>query len=123
MSNPEPTFCVNTLVAQVLSSYVQTPDYSELREDIEKHAYARLRLKTDACDKDGYWYKILFTTSDCAVVQDVLLTWRDTRFAVHKVPLADWTDVFVEWMDEDHNRYDDCHYEYQRGMRSWGADV
>jgi hypothetical protein len=111
-------FCVNTVVAKLLKDYVQTPNYEELREKIVKHKYAQLKLSGD---KIPFWYALLHLTSDCAIVQDVLLRVGGTRFSTHVVKFADWEDVFVEWIDKDD--YWNCHYEFQNGMRSWGADI
>ena len=121
-ANTKPEFCINTLVAKVLKDYIQSPTYEELKAEIQSQEYARLKLSTDT-HPDGFWYAILYVTSDSVVVQDVLLKCEDTRFGVHVVRLDEWEAVFMEWIDEQHSRYEDCHYEFKRGMRAWGARI
>jgi len=121
-------FCVNTVVSKLLTDFVQQRDFSELRETIESHKYAKLKHhvihNTGMYPNATTWYKILFTTTDCVIVQDVLLKCGDTRFGVHKIQLSDeWENVFGEWIDENHDRYQDCDYEFRNGMRSWGANI
>ena len=72
---------------------------------------------------DVMWYAVLYVTTDSVIIQDVLLTGDATRFDVHEVKLADWSNVFVEWIDEEHNRYVDCHESFVEGMREYGADI
>ena len=120
-------FCVNTVIAKLVTDLVNPPNYDALREQLESHDYVKLFDKQvyrdDCSDAFSSWYKILFTTSDCVVVQAVLLEVTHTRFAVYKVPLSKWGDAIDEWINEDHNRYADCHDSYQNGMRMYGADV
>jgi len=113
-------FCVNTLVAKVLKDYVQVPTYEELKEEIQNQEYAEMKLSTDTIPD---WYAMLYVTTEHVVVQDVLLTAGQTRYETHLVKLSEWNTYFVEWIDENHNRYEDCHYEFRNGMRSYGADV
>ena len=69
------------------------------------------------------WQKILFTTSDCVVVQEVEMTWNVTRFKVRKIPVEEWDDMFVEWIDADHNRFYDARQCWVDGARMYGAEV
>ena len=112
-----PQFCVNAVVATVLKDYIKVPDYEAVLDEVLQHDYANLKLPGHAIH---HWYAILHKTSDSVIVQDVLLNAGDTRFATHVVHIADWDGVFMEWIDADHARYHDCHYEFQRGMRSYG---
>jgi len=120
-------FCVNALIAKLVTDLVNPPNYDALREQIASHDYVLLKDKQvyrdDCSDTFTSWYKILFTASDCVVVQAVLLDVTHTRFAVYKVPLSKWEGAFDEWIDEDHSRYYDCHNSFQEGMRTYGADV
>ncbi len=113
-------FCVNTVVAKIVGSYVQPTDYSALVEEIGNQRYAALQLEKDTVPA---WYVMLHTTPQCVIVQDVLLKVACTRFRVSKVQLSDWNKVFKHWIDEDHDSYWICHREYKEGMRSFGADV
>jgi hypothetical protein len=113
-------FCVNSVVAKIVKDYIQVPDYSALREEIGNHTYASLQLPED---KIPYWFVLLFVTSDCAIVQEVMLHCGCTRFRVKKIQLSDWEAVFKHWIDEEHGSYWACNREYQNGMRSFGASV
>ena len=115
-------FCVNTVVAKIIKDYVQVPTFEELKEEIQHQEYARMKLSTDRMIT-GYWYAMLYVTTEHVVVQDVLLKVGDTRFGTHLVKLSDWNTYFIEWIDEGHDRYQDCHYEFRNGMRSWGATI
>ena len=118
-------FCVNAVVSSLLRDYVVQPDYSEKREEIEAHEFVRLRQEglNPRTGKEFLptWHKVLFTTSDCVIVQEVELTWSLTRFKVRKIPMEDWNKTFVEWIDADHERFwevEDC---WDKGMRQYGA--
>ena len=121
------TFDINETIGNLIQGYVQTPDYSALREELETHSYAKLKHhvihNTGRFPDATAWYKILFVTTDCVIVQDVLLRYdHNNRFGTYKIELANWENVFSEWIDEEHDRYEDCHYEYQMGMRSLGVE-
>ncbi len=85
------------------------PDYTEKREEIESHKYVSLKLDLGIIDpvtgnesEDADWGKVLFTTSDSAIVQAVELEYGSTRFKVYKIALGEeWDMKFVEWIDED----------------------
>jgi len=120
------TFCVNTVVAKILKDYVQCPTFEELRAEIQQQRYANLRyhvlMKTPFAETRphvNHWYAVLYVTNDSVIIQDVLLKCAATRFAVHVVKLEDWNTVFMEWIDEDHNRFDDCHRSFVEGMREY----
>jgi hypothetical protein len=111
-------FCVNAMVAKVLKDYVQQPDYSEKRAEIANHEFASLKVHT-ANDKwnGSVWCKILFTTSDAVIVQEVEMTCNKTRFQVYKIEYPEWDEKFVEWLDDDWV-VRDC---WQKGARMYGA--
>ena len=122
------TFCVNTVLAKLLKGYVQSPTFEELRSEIQQHKYVNMRyhvlMNTDHAETRPdvlQWYAVLHVTSDSVVIQDVLLKYPDTRFAVHVVKLEDWGTVFAEWIDEGHTRHLDCHISFEEGMREYGA--
>ena len=120
MSNQENKgYCVNSLLAKVLKEYVQEPDWSALKTEIEAHKYANIKMP----DFLEHWYAILHVTGDSVVIQDVLLKVGHTRFEVHVVRLADWHNVFREWIGKEHPRFSDCDSEFERGMLAYGADV
>ena len=121
------SFCVNTVISSLLRDYAVQPDYSELREQLEGHEYVYLRTSGVHPDTGKpflpTWSKILFTTTDTVVVQEVELTWGHTRFQVKGIPLTSWEDEFVEWINEDHHRYSDCVECWEEGMGMYGAEV
>ena len=63
-----------------------------------------------------------FTTNDCVVVQEVEMKVGNTRFLVHKVEFSEWHTIFVEWIDEDHDRYLDCAQCWDEGWYMYGVD-
>ena len=111
-------FCVNAVVSNLLRDYVTPRDFTQKREEIEAHKLVRIDVKGGTRNK-GDWCKILFTTSDTAIVQEIELTWGHTRFQVFKVHLSEWDAKFVEWLDDDW-AVRDCNEE---GMRMYGARV
>ena len=120
-------FCVNAMVAKVLKDYVQQPDYSEKRAEIANHEFASLKRRLPRTstqianhDYDGsVWCKILFTTSDAVIVQEVEMTCGNTRFQVYKIEISEWDGTFVEWLDDDWV-VRDC---WEKGARMYGATV
>ena len=119
-----PHFCVNAVVATLLKDYVQRPCYDELLDEINTHKYVELRLGCDGFlfnPGEGSWYAITHVTSDAVVIQEVEMTAGMKRFAVHVVQCEDWNDVFIHWIDEDHDRYFDCNWAWETGMHMYGA--
>ena len=115
------------VVAELFNSYVHQPDYSIKREEIESHPFVLLKHdEINPATGQRYlsvWNKVLFTTSDCAVCQEVLITWNVTRFRVRKIELSDWDNMFVEWIDENHDRYLDVYRSWDEGYNMYGANV
>jgi hypothetical protein len=123
------TLDTERVVSNLLETYL-TPDWSEKRAEITAHEFVRLRRKgVEGQEIVGHpeassWYKVMFTTSDTAVVQELETKWDGpTRFHVGPVPLTKWDATFVEWIDEDHARYQDARSCWAEGMRMYGADV
>ena len=121
-----PQFCINAVVGTLLKDYVQQPCHDELLDEIKTHKYVVLRIPSETdfiSDGAGYWFAILHVTSDSVVVQEVEMTAGETRFIVRIVKCVDWNEVFVGWVDEDHERWNDCDYAWQVGMGMYGADT
>ncbi len=118
--------CVSKLIKETVF-----PEYKELRAEIAKHPFLSMRLNLGMFNPEtgdelnaGVWSKVLFALSDCAIVQEVLLTWNVTRFKIYKISFGDeWDSKFVEFIDEDHDRYDDIHESWEEGMREYGAGI
>ena len=117
------SFCQETLVAKLLKTYVVQPDHSAKLEEIASHEFVLLH-------QDGIhpetgkkfrptWHKILFTTSDCVVVQEVWMSAYITRFKVRKIHVEEWDDVFVEWT----NKKEGLRQCWNDGARMYGARV
>jgi hypothetical protein len=111
--------------------YVQQPNHSALRDEIEAHKYVYLReyaLRREQENAALYphrksWYTVMFALSDCVIVQCMMVRAGDTRFALHKVTYEDWKTVFVEWIDEGHDHFDVVDSTWTAGMRDYGADI
>jgi hypothetical protein len=112
---------VENLVAKIIVEKLQ-PDFTALREEIAKHQF--VRMKDDLDCTGSSWNKVLFTTSESAIVQEVELTFNQTRFRTHNVAFgAEWKNKFVNWIDADNECYIivlDC---WERGMAMYGANV
>ena len=67
--------------------------------------------------------KVLFTSTTTVILQEVELTCGYTRFKVRQIALPDWKLWFIEWIDEEHDRYSDAVYCWERGMGMYGANV
>jgi hypothetical protein len=118
------TIDTERLVSNLLETYVQTPDWSAKRTEIRSHKFVSLRRSgTIWYPLCTIWYKVLFTTSDTVVVQQVELTGGETRFQVEGIPLAEWDARVEEWIDEDNVRYEDVRSAWAEGMGMYGADV
>ena len=112
-------------------SEIVYPDFSQLRDEIEQHEFVSMRLGLGTYNPDNGnefnlpgWSKVLFVLPNCAIVQEVCLTWNVTRFKTHKILFGEeWENKFHEWIDEDHPRYEDCLDSWDEGMREYGADV
>ena len=124
----KPTFCVNTVVSNLLTGYVQGPDWSALREELEAHTYVSLQWKiladpstTETDSKFSNIKRILFVNTDSVIVQDVELTIFCTRFTTHKIYFEDWAKCFTGWDDGERKwLWDEC---WANGCRMYGANV
>ena len=124
----EPTFCVNTLISSLLTGYVQGPDWSTLREELENHTYVSLQYKiletpstTEIDPKFSKIMRILFVNTNSVIVQDVEMEFDCTRYTTHKIFFEDWTKCFTGW--EDGRRKSDWDYCWNQGCRMYGANV
>ena len=122
------TFCVNTIIAQTIQSYVQVPDYSDLREEIESHTFVQLlreRTQDPRVPRAGHFqrYKILFVTSDTVICEETEKTCNGSgRFEVRKIDLSEWDQWFDEYIVEGRSFavQEMC---WADGMRMYGAQV
>jgi hypothetical protein len=121
-------------VVSCLAKYIKEivyPDFSELREEIGKHEFVSMRIDLGTNDPDTgdeftlpSWTKVLFVLPNCAIVQEVCLTWTATRFKTHKIMYGEeWESKFHGWIDADHPRHQDCLDSWEEGMREYGADI
>ena len=103
------------------------PDYSEKIAEIEAHEtkFVVLLLGSATSGETGptKWYRVLFTASDCVVVQEIELTAGYTRFKIKKIQFSDWDEKFVEWIGTDHDRFCDAASCWNDGMQMYGANV
>ena len=123
-------FCVNTVVSKLVKDYMQQPDYSAIRDEIDAHTegFCLIRQTLEdpvagVCRPLGKLAKVLFTNSETVIVQDLELTCGHTRFNVRQIALPDWQKWLKEWVDEGGFYYDVCVDIWQDGMRMYGAEV
>ena len=123
-------FCVNTVVSKLVKDYVQQPDYSAIRDEIDAHTEGFCLIRQRLEDPDtqvlrplGKLAKVLFTNSETVIVQDLELTCGHTRYNVRQIALPDWQKWLKEWVDEGGFYYDVCVDIWQDGMRMYGAEV
>ncbi len=118
--------CVSKMIKETVF-----PEYKELRAEIAKHPFLSMRLNLGTYNPETgdefnaeVWSKILFVLPDCVIVQEVLLTWNATRFKTFKINFGEeWDSKFVEFIDEDHDRYSDVLESWDEGMREYGAEI
>ena len=97
-------FSVEALVGNIVQSFthVVLPDHRDLRTKIESHEFVLLKKQLKI---ESHWVKVLFTTAEYAVCQEVEMTCTDegtgTRFQVRKIDLSEWDSYFVEWIDNN----------------------
>jgi hypothetical protein len=122
-------FDINAVVGTLIKEYVAEPDYTELREEIAKHAddFVVWDWKPKGEPRKGLLnreYKVIATTKDCVVLQELQMTWNKTRFQVHVVELKLWGEYFVEWLTPEDEKYQflgvSC---WEDGARMYGARV
>ena len=121
-------FCVNSVVAKVLKDYVQRPDYSAIRDEIETYVDGFLILKQRLEVPVGTliptrWSKILFTTADSVIVEHVEMTRNKTRFTVKKINYEDWGNWFVDYISPENDAFPSVNDCWTEGSRMYGADV
>jgi hypothetical protein len=121
-------FCVNSVLAKVLQDYVQQPDHSTVRDEVETYLDGFVVLKQRLEKIDGKpwptrWSKILFTTTESAIVEHVEMTWNKTRFTVKKINYEDWGDWFVSFISREHDAYQTVSNCWEEGARMYGAGV
>ena len=110
---------VENIVANLIVEKLQ-PDFTALREEIATHKFMYMRLNLDTAIVAPKFAKVLFTTSESAVVQEVELTCGRTRFMTYNIAFGEeWEKKFVNWIDPDNDSYEvisDC---WQCGMRMY----
>ena len=130
MDENKSEFCVNSLIAKVLKDYVEAPDNSVLREELEekKSGFVVLRQRLIPND-DGTQNnhtrrcKILFANTDSVIIQYVELTVAHTRFVVKNIPYETWPQWFVEFIMPGHDDFFIANDHWESGMRMYGANV
>ena len=125
---------IATVIGVLVKDFVTPPDYSELMKDIcQNHADDFVELhKFDAVNPVcpgatkplPELYKILFTTSDAIIVQELEKSWNRTRFEVRKIEAGEWDDYFVGWLAPGDDKYGWLGTSsWVDGMRMYGANV
>jgi hypothetical protein len=126
------SFDIATVVGVLVKEFALPPDYSTLMEELATHENDFVRLHTldsiaPVCPGAipiPRMFKILFTTDEAIIVQELELTWGNSRFEVRKIDACEWDDYFVEWLtpeDEDYGYLGRSLW--VDGMRMYGAEV
>ena len=96
------------------------PDYSEKIAEIEKYEFASVNINGHGPEQ----VKILFTTPQYAIVQEILLEMSSDlpmRFRTYKIQLgAEWDAKFVEFVEEDSDEHDTLVHDWQSGVELYG---
>ena len=106
----EMEFNLEAVVGTIIKGYVQVPDYSAIRDEVEAHkdpGFCRVRGEENN-RRSSCWYKVLFVTSESVIIQDVELDSGKTRFGVRNIALSEWKELLVEWIGKDHYEYEDA---------------
>ena len=114
-------FCVNSVVAKVLTQYVQVPDHSAIRDEVEEYVDGYLSMRQRLGIDCSQFSKILFTTSECVIVEHLEMKWQKTRFTIQRINYEDWSKWFMEYLSPEHKRYLDAKYCDNNGARMYGA--
>ena len=75
---------IDSVVGTLVKDFLQKPDYSPLMEEIATHEEDFCNLTFEG-ETEPKLYKVLFTTDDTIIVQELELTWNRTRFEVRKI--------------------------------------
>ena len=119
------SFSIDRVVGQIVKDYIQVPDFSNIRDEIEEFITDNedrfFMQKTDMMEHE-YRYperlsRILFTTMECVVVEHLELTESQTRFGIQKIKYEDWKDLFINFITEGHPRYSTCRVWLSAGWR------
>ena len=86
------SFCVNTVVAKLLTNYVVQPDYSELIQEIGTNRF---------CSFGDRLVKILCCTPTHVVFAERLSFTAPATNKVCTMDLGDWERTFVRWYPND----------------------
>jgi hypothetical protein len=118
------TLDISTVVGHLIKGYVTLPDYSVLMEEIKIHDDDFVVLKDDRFPElDGVEYKILFTTVDAVIVQEVAMSKFSEvrmRFEVRKIDAGEWGNYFVEWITPS-REFQYATAEEDRYLMCWNA--
>jgi hypothetical protein len=118
-------YCVNTVIAKIVTDYVAPPNYDALKEEIRQHTYGSFQWKllddptcTDEDPKYSNIQRVLFVNEQSVIVQEVEMTFDSTRFNTYKIMLEDWSRVFIAWAEKRTADWDHC---WDQGCRMYGA--
>ena len=120
-------FCVNSVVAKLLTDYVTPTNYDALKEEIQQHTYGNFQwklVKDITCQETDPRFsnvkRVIFINEQSVILQDVEMAVYCTRFGTYKVMLKDWEKVFISWADTRTDEWDYC---WMEGARMYEADL
>ena len=117
---------MDAVVGQIVKDYIQQPDYSEIRDKVQQHldehgGFVRVRTKAYFSYPAHVtcWGKILFTTGDSVVLEDLEMICTKTRFNVQQILYTDWANVVKQYIDETHEDFRVCRNVWEDGCRMY----
>tara|TARA_B110000467_G_C17832225_1_gene220538 strand:+ start:59 stop:484 length:426 start_codon:yes stop_codon:yes gene_type:complete len=111
---------LNSVISKVIKDILE-PDYTKLRKEIEKTLFVKMKLNLGTFNPESgeefvtpVWGKVMYTCKECAIVQELELTWNASRFKTYKIMFGnEWDTKFVSFINEDHPDY------IHLGLRTW----
>lgn len=87
-----------SIVAKIVKECLQGPDFSDLKEELRNHEFVNLIPANRNPSKFTKWFKILFVCENSVIVQEVELTYGETRFVTQRIWFSDWAGMFDSWV-------------------------
>ena len=108
------SFNIAECISKIIAHTVRV-DYSKLIKEIKKHEFVHLKLN----DENSEWAKVIFTTENSCIVEEVQLTGNFTRFQKYEIPYCEWDSKFDGWLDRGDARYYDALFCWAEGMANY----
>ena len=106
--------CIGKIIVETLQ-----PDYSVLKTEIEQFEYVSLYFPRFNIPRN---YKILFATNETVVVQEIEMTWGETRFQTFGVKFEDWENHFRGFVSLGSSDFTLCDICWRDGFEMYKED-